>query len=215
MKDDLKKLHDEGILSHTELTKSLQTKQESLPNGIPFCGVDALRFTLCSSDIRQHFIKFNPNECEKNHRFLNKIWNATKFTLANCNAFTINPSSNPMIRRDQLSSMDKWILSRLANTLIETSKSLNSMDIGCASLWKSFFYENLCDVYVEAAKYNFQNNIVAESQTQCEVLKTCLTVGLRHMGIFTPFLSNELLNYLPHQMEFEVFFFFVKCNSLN
>lgn len=194
-------------MSHTEFTKSLQTKQESLPNGIPFCGVDALRLTLCFSDIREHFIKFNPNECEKNHRFLNKIWNATKFTLANCSAFTVVAGTNPIMQRDQLSPMDKWILSRLANTVTETSKSLNSMNIGCASLWKSFFYENLCDVYVEAAKYNFQNNFVAESQTQCEVLKTCLTVGLRHMGIFTPFLANQLLNYLPHQMEFEVLFF--------
>lgn len=187
----------------------MRAKEMAYPNGIPFCGVDALRFTLCYSDVREHFIKFDPNECEKMHRFLNKIWNATKFTLTNCHAFSVDASSNPVIKPDQLSSMDKWILSRLSQTITETGNSLNALNVGCASLWKIFFYESLCDVYVEAAKYNFQHQMVAESQAQCEVLKICLAIGLRHMGIFTPFLSNELLTYLPHQMEFQVHYFAV------
>lgn len=209
MKDDLKKLHKDGILTQTELNKSFQTKEASFRNGIPFCGVDALRFTLCFSDVREHFIKFDPNDCEKIHRFLNKIWNATKFTLTNCSGFSVNSKSNPKIKANELSLMDAWILSRLARTISESSNSLNSLNVGCAALWKEFFYENLCDVYIEAAKYSFQNELTNESQIQCEVLKTCLTVGLRYMGVFTPFLSNELLTYLPNQMEFKVGFFFV------
>lgn len=202
----MKNLHKEGILTHKELTQSLQSKESSYPKGIPFCGIDALRMTLCFSDVREHFIKFDANDCEKMHRFLNKIWNATKFTLTNCSAFSVNVNAQPMLRREWLSSMDKWILSRLSKTIIETTTSLDKLNVGCASLWKTFFYENLCDVYIEAAKYNFQNQLIEESQAQCEVLKACLTMGLRHMGIFTPFLSNELLTYLPHQMEFQVKF---------
>lgn len=200
----MKHLHKDGILSNKELTQSLQAKELFYPKGIPFCGVDALRFALCYSDVREHFIKFDPNDCEKMHRFLNKIWNATKFTLTNCGTFSVDATTEPVLRREWLSSMDKWILSRLAKTITETTTSLNSLNVGCASLWKTFFYENLCDVYIEAAKYNFQNHLIEESQTQCDVLKACLTIGLRHIGIFTPFLSNELLTYLPHQMEFQV-----------
>lgn len=213
MKDDLKKMHKIGILTQKELNKSLQAKEASFPKGIPFCGVDALRFTLCFSDIREHFIKFDANDCEKTHRFLNKIWNATKFTLTNCDGFSVNSTSNVNINVNTLSSMDKWILNRLARTITETSNSLDALNAGCATLWKEFFYENFCDVYIEAAKYSFQNDLITESQTQCEVLKTCLAVGLRYMGIFTPFLSNELLTYLPNQMEFKVvvFVFFFIC----
>lgn len=200
----MKQLHEDGILTEQELAMSLQTKKMAFPKGIPYCGVDALRLTLCYSDVREHFIKFDPNDCEKMHRFLNKIWNATNFTLMNCHTFAVNPESNPTINRQKLSPMDKWILSCLARTVNETSNSLNAFNAGCASLWKTFFYENLCDVYVEAAKFNFQNNIAAESQAHCEILKTCLTIGLRNMGIFTPFLSNELLTYLPNQIEFKV-----------
>lgn len=206
LRDDLKKMHNDGILTANELKKSLHLKETTYPNGIPSCGVDALRLSLCYSDVREHFIKFDPKVCEINYRFFNKIWNATKFTLHNCNTFSVDSTSNPLTKLDALSLMDKWILSRLAKTVLETSNELNSLNVGCAALWKEFFYENLCDVYVEAAKYNFQNNLTVESQAQCEVLKTCLAIGLRYMGIFTPFLSNELLTYLPNQMEFKVFF---------
>lgn len=176
----------------------------AFPKGIPYCGVDALRFTLCSSDVREHFIKFNVKECEENHRFLNKLWNAAKFALLNCDKYSIDTMSNPKINRSKLSDFDKWILSRLANTLIATTDSLNDMNVGCSYLWRDFFYQNLCDVYIEASKYYFFNDFVNESQQQCEVLKTCLTIGLRQMGIFTPYISNELLEYLPNQMEFQV-----------
>ena len=184
----------------------MHTKEQSYPRGIQYCGVDALRFTLCYSNVCEHKINFNTADCEKAHRFLNKIWNATKFTLSNCIAFSVNVSSIPKIQTDHLSKMDKWILSRLSKTIMETSNSLDSLNVGCASLWQTFFYENLCDVYIEAAKYHFQNHLEMESKVQCEVLKICLTMGLRYMGIFTPFLSNELLTYLPHQMEFQVNF---------
>lgn len=203
-----------GILSQTELKRSIQTKELAYPNGIPFSGVDALRFTLCHSDVREHFIKFDPNKCEEIHRFFNKIWNATKFTIANCDSFSVDPNLNPIIQMDRLSAMDKWILSRLSNTIIDTTNALNSFNIGCASLWQQFFYENLCDVYIEASKYNFQNRHAHEAQPQCEVLKACLTIGLRHMGVFTPFLSNELLNYLPHQMEFQVLIYLCSIRAL-
>lgn len=179
-------------------------KELAFPSGIPYCGVDALRFTLCNSDVREHFIKFNVKECADNHRFLNKIWNATKFTLMNCDIYSVDPLSNPEIPRNRLSNLDRWILSRLSNTLAETTNSLDCLDVGCAESWRVFFYENFCDVYVEAAKYNFINNFQDESRIQCEILKTCLTIGLRHMGVFTPFISNELLNHLPNQMEFNV-----------
>lgn len=210
MKDDLKQLHREGILSQKDLTESLRAKEQSYPHGIQHCGVDALRFSLCYSNVCEHKINFNPIDCEKTHRFLNKIWNATKFMLSNCEALSVDAGQPPKIQPDhQLSVMDKWILSRLSRTIIETTKSLDSLNVGCASLWQNFFYENLCDVYVEAAKYNFQNHSEMESRMQCEVLKVCLAMGLRYMGIFTPFLSNELLNYLPHEMEFQV-----KLNAL-
>lgn len=204
MKDDLKKLHKDGNISNKELTNSLHRIGSTFPEGIPECGVDALRFTLCEEDVSEHFIKFNVQSCELNRRFFNKIWNATKFALMNCKLYSVDSTTDPVIDPNSLSDLDKWLLSRLAITITETSERLNNFDVGCAELWKKFFYGNLCDVYIEASKFNFEHNRNDESKIQCEVLKTCLTIGLRHMSIFTPYLSNEILNYLPHQMTFKV-----------
>lgn len=204
MKDDLKKLHKDGNISSKELTNSLHRVGSTFPKGIPECGVDALRFTLCAADVSEHFIKFHVQNCELNHRFFNKIWNATKFALMNCKLYSVNSTTNPVIDPKCLSDLDKWLLSRLSSTITETTERLNNLDVGCAELWKNFFYGNLCDVYIEASKFNFEHNRSNESKIHCEILKTCLTIGLRYMSIFTPYLSNEILNYLPHQMTFKV-----------
>lgn len=136
---------------------------------------------------------------------MNKIWNAMKFTLANCDSFDVETTDLPNIDASALSSMDLWILSRLANTINEMTAQLDSSNVGCAHLWWQFFYTNLCDVYLETTKQHFVENNRDAARLQCEVLKICMTIGLRYMGIFTPFIANRLLEHLPHQMHYEVF----------
>lgn len=195
---DLQKSHSEGILSHKELKESMKEKRLAFPKGIPECGTDALRFTLCGNDMRDHFINFDVKECHINSKFFNKIWNATRFTLDNCDKFSVDPKKSPVFRSDRLADFDKWILSRLANTLTKTRTAMDSFDFHLVTrAWKRFFYENLCDVYLEATKSNLWNGREQFARMHCEVLKTCLAIGLKEMGVFTPFLSNELLKHLP------------------
>lgn len=206
LKQDLESLLKEGVLSTKEFQRSLQLKRKQFPKGIKGIGIDAMRFSLCSYDVSEHFINFDVKESVNHSAFLNKIWNAMKFTTANCDRLAVptNVVTHELNQRD-LSSLDLWILSRLANTVIEMTTQLDSSNVGCAHLWWRFFYENFCDVYLETTKHNFAvNDNVRGALVQCEVLKTCLTIGLRYMGLYTPFLANELLAHLPHQMCFEV-----------
>lgn len=203
--DDLKKSHREGILSTKELKDSISEKRKSYPKGIPECGTDALRFTLCSNDIREHFINFDAKDCHINKTFCNKIWNATKFTLGNCDKFSVDPAKQPVLNYDSLTDFDRWILSRLANTLTHTRNAMDNFDFHLATkAWKRFLYENLCDVYLETTKINLWKDCESYARGHCEVLKTCLAIGLKQMGVFTPFLSNELLKHLPSAFEFAV-----------
>lgn len=48
-----------GILSKDELERSIKGQRKMFPAGIPECGADALRFTLCSHNIKSHFINFD------------------------------------------------------------------------------------------------------------------------------------------------------------
>lgn len=204
---ELQKSHRDGILSAKELKASIKEKRLAFPKGIPECGTDALRFTLCATDLRDHSISFDAKECHNNKMFFNKIWNATRFTLDNCDKFSIDPIASPTLNSDEFSDFDKWILSRLANTLMQTRSAMDNFDFHLATkAWKRFFYENLCDVYLEATKLDLWQGREPFARTHCEVLKTCLAVGLKQMGVFTPFLSNGLLKHLPTINTFPVSF---------
>lgn len=202
---DLRKSHRDGILSAEELKKSINEKRLTFPNGIPQCGPDALRFTLCSKDIRDHFMKFDADQCLANKKFFNKIWNATRFTLFNCDKFSVDPNATPAFSNDSLNDFDRWILSRLGSTVTQTRYAIDNFEFHLATYaWRRFFYENLCDVYLEASKLDLWKSREPYARTHCEVLKTCLAVGLKQMGVFTPFLSNDLLKHLPLDVTFSV-----------
>lgn len=82
-----------GILSKSEMERSVSGQRKMFPNGIPECGIDALRFTLCSYNIKNHFINFDVTECHTNKLFFNKIWQATKYTISCADRLELNLKS--------------------------------------------------------------------------------------------------------------------------
>lgn len=119
------------------------------PQGIQECGTDALRFTLCSHNIKSHFINFDVNECYTNKLFLNKIWQASRFTLGSAERLNMPLHEIETMNQVPLGKWDLWILSRLADTLKTCNESFESYNLHTATgALKGFLYNNLCDVYV-------------------------------------------------------------------
>uniref|UniRef100_A0A182T9B4 valine--tRNA ligase n=1 Tax=Anopheles maculatus TaxID=74869 RepID=A0A182T9B4_9DIPT len=197
--------HRQGILSKGELSKSIAGQRKMFPSGIPECGIDALRFTLCSSNVKNHFIHFNVQEAHTNKLFFNKIWQATRYTLGCTDRFGgalngVDQTSEELRKQaEQLTLMDRWILSRLGRTVQQCREAFESYNFHLATAaLKTFFYSNFCDVYLETTKINMKQDSTSNvaASLHCAVLKYCLSVGLLQMEPFTPYLSQELLRHL-------------------
>uniref|UniRef100_A0A182JU20 valine--tRNA ligase n=1 Tax=Anopheles christyi TaxID=43041 RepID=A0A182JU20_9DIPT len=194
-------LHRQGVLSKTELEKSIAGQHKMFPNGIAECGIDALRFTLCSSNVKNHFLHFNVQEAHTNKLFFNKVWQATRYTLACAKRFDGSKATDQTedLRQvvDRLPLMDRWILSRLGNTVQHCQEAFESYNFHLATAaLKTFFYNNFCDVYLETTKINMKPESASVAALHCAVLKYCLTSGLCQMEPFTPYLAQELITHL-------------------
>ncbi|KAJ6643552.1 Valine--tRNA ligase [Pseudolycoriella hygida] len=203
LRSEIEKSYENGVLTLEEVKKSIDGQRKLFPNGIPQCGMDALRFTLCSQDIKSHFVDFDVNVCHANSRFFNKIWQAARYTITSHERMDLQISDVVQLDMLEMTDMDRYILSRLGNTLEKVDKAMNSYNLHLATgALKSFFYADLCDVYLETTKKNISDNIPS-GKVHCHVLASCLSVGLKYMSFFTPFLSKELQRHLSEISNFK------------
>ncbi|XP_054733519.1 valine--tRNA ligase [Anastrepha obliqua] len=204
LETELQASHDAGLLNKEELKKSFKGLQKMFPKGIQQCGTDALRFTLCSHNIQNHFINFDVAECYTNKLFLNKIWQATRYTCNAAEKLNLSLSEIESLENCPLGKWDRWILSRLADTLTTVAQSIDQYELHMAtSVLKQFFYNNFCDVYLETTKPAI-NEGTANGYINCATLATCLSWGLQSMSVFTPFIAEELLQYLPRGITLQI-----------
>jgi len=104
-------------------------------------------------------------------------------------------------RKAELSLIDRWILSRLANVVKETQISLESFRFheGSHGLYH-FFWHELCDWYLEFLKPRILDSKGPENgQLPFEVLHFVFDQALKLLHPFMPFITEELWQRLPHE----------------
>ncbi len=113
-------------------------------------GADAFRFTLTSFAAMGRDVKLSTDRIAGYRNFCNKLWNASRFTLMNLEGF--DPSGIDLLALD-LSDADRWILTRLEETIRQTSSALEDYKFNeAASTLYAFTWHNFCDWYIEMAK---------------------------------------------------------------
>jgi valyl-tRNA synthetase len=107
--------------------------------------------------ISGHFINFDVQQCQANRLFCNKIWQVSRYTRMCLERLPAAFDSDLESSRDDLSKLDKWILSRLASMVSEVNKALGASDLHIAtSALKTFLYSEFCDFYI-VRKYMFRH----------------------------------------------------------
>ena len=162
-------------------------------------GADALRFTLTSmatetQDVRLPVKKDaqGRNSSEKfdvGRNFCNKLWNASRFAMANLEAVGQNAESGK--QKAEMGLADRWILSRLARTVAEANEALAQyrFDVYARTCY-DFFWRDFCDWYVEVVKPVFKDP--ASAGPTAAVLAAVLDQSLRLMHPMIPFITETI-----------------------
>lgn len=159
-------------------------------------GADAMRFMLATGNTPGNDQRFRWERVEAARNFANKIWNASRFALMNLEGFTIEDIdlSGP------LGTTDKWILTRLNETIQEVTRLLEQFEFGEAGrTLYNFIWDDLCDWYIEMAKPHLYGEDAAAKKTTQSVLSHVLEQTLRLLHPFMPFITEEIWQHLPHQ----------------
>ena len=164
---------------------------KSLGNGvdpmdvIDTYGADALRFFLTTSAAAGTDLRYDEEKVKSTWNFINKLWNASRFVLMNIEGLT-------ELEFNDLKTEDKWILTKLNNTIKSVTKNMEHYEFNnVGSQIYSFVWNDFCDNYIEFAKFSL------ESKTTKSVLYKVLSCILKMLHPFMPYVTDELYNNLP------------------
>jgi valyl-tRNA synthetase len=168
-----------------------QTRDE-FPDGIAAYGTDALRFTYYSLASTGRDIKFDIGRIEGFRNFCNKIWNATRYVLMNCENEDCGVAADASY---ELSLADRWIVSRLQETEREVEKAIAAyrFDLASQAIYE-FIWNEYCDWYLELSKPILWDDS-ASSARKTGTRRTLIMVleaALRMVHPLMPFISEEI-----------------------
>ncbi len=192
--DDLVAKRTSGLMQPQMAAKIEKATRKEFPEGIPAFGADALRFTFASLATHGRDIKFDLNRCEGYKNFCNKLWNAARFVLMNCEGFTANGMPQPK------NDAEHWILHKLMRALwhVEDHYALYRFDVVASELYE-FTWNDYCDWFIEFAKPALQAGGAAADAMRHTMLFVLETL-LRALHPLIPFVTEEIWQHVAPKL---------------
>ena len=176
--------------------KKAYPSASQLGTSFPAFGTDAVRYALATYAPSNTRIALAPKRIEGYRFFLNKIWNATRFSL---DIIGDKPVEWTRAKEPKL-LVSKWVLAKLDAVVAAVHEGFGAfrIDEAATALYRFFWYD-FCDWYLELSKpilreERFSNDEREETRA---VLATIVEASLRLIHPLAPFATEELWQRVP------------------
>lgn len=186
-----------NVLIHGIIRDELGRKiSKSLGNGPDILktfdqyGVDSVRYFLTTTGSAGQDIRYSDEKISAAWNYINKIWNISRYIGL---TFENNNYNNEPINTNILSTCDKWILNKVNEIIIDADKNFEKFEFGeAAKTIYNFIWDDFASWYLEMTKVALSIGTSEEKINTCAVLNYVLTVCLKLLHPFMPFVTEDI-----------------------